>query len=153
MSAGEMSAGEMPAGEMPAGEMPAGEMSAGAIIHEIEEFDDKLRWEGCKITIKRNEKLSHCVCKMDTIGQCCELFSIVVKIPKNIIGATLGEVTVVEEEYETEKYDIDDRAYRVVFTMETSVGPIVITCSNVQNGYYSHDVYVKTDKLDKYIRI
>jgi len=122
------------------------------IITHVEHIDDEHKWEEYKITVTNGTKQFYLICKMDTTSQCCEQFYFGATIPDGFIGSAYVGTTVVVNRASVPD-DYDDYARELYVTIHTSSLPMVITCTNRHNGYYVHDVYVKTDTIDTYYKL
>ena len=110
------------------------------IIKNIEAFDDKLHWIGYKIIMSDSTK--DITCKIENAHKCCEKWGVYTKSNLDeFIGAEYRSIDVSKikkEEYEEMRM--------VDITITTNRGSITLYLYNEHNGYYSHEVFIESEK-------
>ena len=120
---------------------------SSSIIKNIETFDDEEYWMGYKIMV--NDSTKNITCKIENARNCCEKWGIHTKSKLDeFIGA---------EYYSIEVSNIQKKEYdemrMVTITISTNRGNIILHLYNQHNGYYSHDVFIESEKGIKNIAL
>jgi hypothetical protein len=122
-------------------------MSSLPIIENIEKFDDPYYWLGYKIIISDYTK--NITCKIENSRNCCEKWGVYTKSNLNtFIGAEYYSIDI--SEIKSQKYE---DMKMVDITISTNRGNIIIHLYNEHNRYYSHDVFIESDKGIKNIKV
>lgn len=127
------------------------------IIQSIEEVidikfpDNEDYWEefsGYKIITNQTEL--YLVIRSEQ--QCCEHFGYLISEDdfSKFIGTRLNRVKVTDKNRQSVEYEIKgrDSEYQAIFIdLNTDHGTLQFTAYNSHNGYYGHNVIVRTDKV------
>ena len=116
-------------------------------IKEIETFDDPGHWMGYKIIMNDNTK--NITCKIENDHKCCEKWGIHTKSNLNeFIAAEYQSINIRKI-----KKEDDGEMKMVTITVSTNRGNIILHLYNQHNGFYSHDVFIESEKGIKNIQV
>jgi hypothetical protein len=114
-------------------------------ILDIIHIKDDCHWECYNVIMSDSEK--NIICKIDKLHQCCEEFGIITNPIESelskFIGSIYFSVNVAEVKLEE----------CVIINITTNKDNLQFTLFNKHNGYYPHDIYIKTENYDKILSI
>lgn len=111
----------------------------------------RLRWECYRFIM--SDPTKNITCKIDNQSQCCETFGIHVILNSShvgleyYVGASYSDVNV-EQPLPYNTNDGECAMNLINVNIITDRGSIKCQLYNEHNGYYSHDVYILTEKHD-----
>ena len=108
---------------------------------------DGIGWIGYKVVMSDASK--NIICKMNNYQQCYEDFDVVINPrlvpPSDFIGAEYYSVEVKDDD--VNKYNDESYFNRaIIVIIRTNKGILTILLYNEHNGYYNHEIYIKTEK-------
>jgi hypothetical protein len=120
---------------------------SSTIITNIETFDYPEYWMGYRIVMSDTTK--NIICKIQNARNCCEKWGIYTKNNLNaFIGAEYYSIDICKQN--KKKYE----EMRIVdITVATNRGNITLHLYNEHNGYYSHDVFIQSEKSMQHIEL
>jgi hypothetical protein len=110
------------------------------IIINIEPLDDPLHWIGYKIVMSDSTK--DITCKIENSHKCCEKWGVYTK--SNLNEFIDAEYLSIDVSKIKKKKNEDMRM--VDITITTNRGNISLQLYNEHNGYYSHEVFIESEK-------
>jgi len=119
-------------------------------IEEVENFTDDCnqypRYDGYLIKTDKQE----IQILIDNHSQCCEEFGYFSSEDdfSDFLGAELFDIIEVDKEYKTKRLDLSyyNNSSVVFVNFETSAGTLQFTVYNAHNGYYGHEVIIKSNQ-------
>ncbi len=117
------------------------------IIINIETFDYPEYWMGYRIIMSDTRK--NITCKIENARNCCEKWGIHTKSNLNeFIGAEYYSINICKKN--RKNYE---EMCMVDIIVTTNRGTITLQLYNEHNGYYSHDVFIQSEKGIKNIKL
>lgn len=108
-------------------------------IESIETFNDPGFWMGYKIIM--NDSAKNIICKIENAHKCCEQWGVYTDAKLNdFVGAEYRSIDITKQE--KEQYE---QMGKIIITIDTDRGKIIIELYNEHNGYYLHDVIIQTE--------